>query len=378
MSGLKKTDEKVDLGKLTRTVYKGARGAKYVKMDGEYVPLSQAKKSVEKKSGGGKKPTRKSRKGGGGVTILPAYEECSIRFLYNYGYYVTENEITANKKFEFLTLLPDGTIENWDNGKLAFLPNELVNFEDHFKSMPSSTQEEVDKKIKENKDFNKGKIMENRALTAYVFPQEAEEKLQNKLKSEKDKYPYEKVVITNVNPIRVMQTWPNLLNKSYYKDNQVIEITKGEDGKIKYPEYLNPTIVTQLEQIVNINAYDDFVSTINKIFNLEKPPQVQLGFTKNLKYTLRSKPVYIGKAEDLLKYVQDNKDSVVLFTKYNLTVSMSPKLSLQTMKGSGTKQYDMGEDNYALYEGFGCMVVTPLDQFKTGRRTTDNKEIVFS
>ena len=50
MQDLKKTEEKVDLGKLTRVVYKGAHGAKYVKMGGEYMPLSKAKKSVEKRA----------------------------------------------------------------------------------------------------------------------------------------------------------------------------------------------------------------------------------------------------------------------------------------------------------------------------------------
>jgi len=41
---LKRTDKKVKIGSVERTVYTGARGGKYVKLNGKIVPLSEAKK----------------------------------------------------------------------------------------------------------------------------------------------------------------------------------------------------------------------------------------------------------------------------------------------------------------------------------------------
>lgn len=40
---LKRTDKKVKIGNVERTVYTGTRGAKYVKLNGKIVPLSEAK-----------------------------------------------------------------------------------------------------------------------------------------------------------------------------------------------------------------------------------------------------------------------------------------------------------------------------------------------
>ncbi len=47
---LRKTEEKVKLGNLTRVVYKTTKGAKYVKCNKQFVKLSEAKKQAHKKS----------------------------------------------------------------------------------------------------------------------------------------------------------------------------------------------------------------------------------------------------------------------------------------------------------------------------------------
>lgn len=41
---LKRTDKRVKIGSVERTVFTGARGGKYVKLNGKIVPLSEAKK----------------------------------------------------------------------------------------------------------------------------------------------------------------------------------------------------------------------------------------------------------------------------------------------------------------------------------------------
>jgi hypothetical protein len=44
----KRTEQKVMIGKKERVVYKGVRGGKYVKWNGKYVTVAEAKKAAKK------------------------------------------------------------------------------------------------------------------------------------------------------------------------------------------------------------------------------------------------------------------------------------------------------------------------------------------
>lgn len=272
------------------------------------------------------------------------YLECSVKLLYNYGKY---QEDISGKRFQYITLLPDGTIENLTNNTSVIESSNL----DHLPSY-SYTDEK-----------GKYKPLSERGVVTYAFPQKLLKKTHTSISDDL----YNKVIIDDV----LVHTWPTMLNATNYQVNEFVDICFEGNTFV-----CNHSKKYELEKLVDIRAYNAFKSSMKKIFELHEDtePQIQVMFTKDLKYTPKNKPVLIGKSEHIIEAVKmGNYNSS--FNKYELKVSDTNLLMLTTKKENGEKIYELGKNKvYALYEGNKMMVVSPFDQFIVGRKALNSQD----